>query len=754
MSQLSARAWRWRAAAAAAGVLAAGFFTFSGSRGGAASAASSVCGSTGVLAGSSTQTCTYSTVGSDSFTVPSGVTSASFSVIGAAGGTYSVAGNSSFAAITGRSGGAGGEVTASLSVSPGQVMQIDVAGVGADGTAASRTGGMGNGPLGGSGALGGFGGSNGGVSGGPGDASGADGGSAPTDGGNGAGGGGSSDVRIDAGGCAALTCPLADRVLVGAGGGAGGGSGGSGAALGGTGGDGGGTSGDAGGALVDGGNKGASGSGATQTAGGSGALEPLLNEPGADPTDPRYGGNGADGTPGVGGAGGAGNRPCTVPYCATPATTSGGGAGGGGGGGYFGGGGGSGGGGTFGGGGGAGGGGGGGSSYAAQSASDVVMTAGANCLATGTTPCSSTSTIGNDGNGQITVTWTPPAGSVPPPPTQPLSSPSIQTTTQSSGFVLSGVEISAKATFTGGSAPTGTITFQLFGPADTSCQGTPLATSTTAVKAGDQYYYSQNVQVTETGTYRWVAKYGGDANNNAVGDSCAGAALVDVTSGAPPATGVAPPATGVAPPATGSDGSGVVTPIRSGTRGASAPGQKQVGRGVNTAQTSTTSRTRSTKSSVTAAAGAHRHRDRRRGTGKSRSKKQAVGSPGNHRRASGVAALHATRTHLPAEGDGKPAVGPPGTAKAVSPGHSPTGLTGVVLEASPTTAGDGVPTVSTSRDPLKLLRSVSGGETNTDDGTNSIALVIVLLALIGLPTLGVMREVGVGIPFRRHTTRS
>jgi hypothetical protein len=42
-------------------------------------------------------------------------------------------------------------------------LQVDVAGRGDDGTAASRSGGMQNGPSGGHGALGGFGGSDGGV---------------------------------------------------------------------------------------------------------------------------------------------------------------------------------------------------------------------------------------------------------------------------------------------------------------------------------------------------------------------------------------------------------------------------------------------------------------------------------------------------------------------------------------------------------------------------------------------------------------
>jgi hypothetical protein len=187
------------------------------------------CGTTGVLTGT---TCTYTTIGSDTFTVPVGAATLSITAVGAQGGHYFIAGDANHGGspagdITGRPGGNGGQAAGTLSgVTAGQALQVDVAGRGVNGTAASRSGGMMNGPSGGQGALGGFGGSNGGVSGGPGDARGANGGTALGNGGNGSGGGGSSDVRFAADGCAALTCGLSDRVLVGGGGGGGGGIGG------------------------------------------------------------------------------------------------------------------------------------------------------------------------------------------------------------------------------------------------------------------------------------------------------------------------------------------------------------------------------------------------------------------------------------------------------------------------------------------------------------------------------------------------
>ncbi|HEY0803645.1 MAG TPA: hypothetical protein VGD84_01205, partial [Pseudonocardiaceae bacterium] len=292
----------------------------------ALTAAGDPCGRSGVLNGT---TCTYDTVGSDTFTVPAGATSVEVFVTGAQGGRYFLAGDAAHGGspvgdITGRAGGGGGQASGTLAgLGSGQVLQVDVAGRGVDGTAASRSGGKNNGPSGGQGALGGFGGATSGVAGGRGDAGGADGGTGRINGGNGAGGGGSSDVRVAAGGCAALTCALPDRVLVGAGGGGGGGIGGQGNALGGGGGDGGGIAGAAGGATVDGGHPGTPGGGATQSAAGAGGLNAGRHAipPPPDPSDPRFGGDGADGSAGVGGVGGVGNQPCIgvhTPPCRNP----------------------------------------------------------------------------------------------------------------------------------------------------------------------------------------------------------------------------------------------------------------------------------------------------------------------------------------------------------------------------------------------------------------------------------------------------
>jgi Glycine rich protein len=134
-------------------------------------------------------TCVFAFTGADqSWVVPAGVTSATFDVFGAQGGS----GNIYF-------GGAGGEATATVSVIPGDVLEILVGGQG--------------GPI--FGAPPGTGGFNGGGDGGAGGT--ATGAFAP-DGATGGGGGGASDVR--AGSCAhTSTCGLADRFIVGGGGG-------------------------------------------------------------------------------------------------------------------------------------------------------------------------------------------------------------------------------------------------------------------------------------------------------------------------------------------------------------------------------------------------------------------------------------------------------------------------------------------------------------------------------------------------------
>jgi Glycine rich protein len=231
-------------------------------------------------------TCTETfafTGAAQNWTVPAGVTSATFEAFGAQGGH-----------VDADTGGLGGEAKMTGSVSAGQVIEIVVGGAGGV-------------------PVGGF---NGGGAGGAGGA----GPSIPDSGFSGAGGGGASDVRI--GSCAALlSCGLADRVLVaGGGGGAVSNAFGDDSLKGGAGGNPAGGDGTTFGTAADGG----AGTGGSQVAAGTGGA--AANNDGCNGAGPTAG---HDGAPVDNGAGGNG---------APTSINTGGNGGGGGGGGYFGGG--------------------------------------------------------------------------------------------------------------------------------------------------------------------------------------------------------------------------------------------------------------------------------------------------------------------------------------------------------------------------------------------------------------------------------
>jgi hypothetical protein len=303
------------------------------------------------------------TGGPQTWTVPAGVSSAQFDVFGAQGGL----GCTQLAL-----GGLGGEVTVTLPVTAGQVLQVNVGGAGGDALCTL--------PPGGPGLIAGAGGFNGGGRGGgrvtaiP---------IGPPPGG---GGGGASDIRVN-------KFSPAERVLI-AGGGGGSGGHGSSASYGGPGGGGGGSFGAGGGGGVPGSGHGGGGAGGTANVAGGGGQS--------------GGGDICSGLAGEPGSGDTGGRGSGEFQC--------GGAGGGGGGGYFGGGG--------GGQGGArnasgpsgGGGGGGGSGHGPQG---TVYQTGV-----------------RSGNGQVTITYQPPSTPTPTPtPTHPSTPTPTPTATPPAGEV-------------------------------------------------------------------------------------------------------------------------------------------------------------------------------------------------------------------------------------------------------------------------------------------------------------------------------
>ncbi|HEX2053900.1 MAG TPA: Ig-like domain repeat protein, partial [Actinomycetota bacterium] len=105
------------------------------------------------------------------------------------------------------------------------------------------------------------------------------------------------------------------------------------------------------------------------------------------------------------------------------------------------------------------------------------------------------------------------------------------TTTASPNVALGG-QVTDTATLAGGNNPTGNITFTLYGPDNPTCTGEPAFTDTQPV-AGNGSVTSAPFTPTDPGVYRWVAFYGGDANNNPVTSPC-NAPNESVTVGAGP----------------------------------------------------------------------------------------------------------------------------------------------------------------------------------------------------------------------------
>ena len=126
-------------------------------------------------------------------------------------------------------------------------------------------------------------------------------------------------------------------------------------------------------------------------------------------------------------------------------------------------------------------------------------------------------------------------------------------TGQASPRITLGGTISDTVTLSGAIAPTGIIIFTVFGPDDGTCSRPAAFTSTVPV-VGNGSYSSAILTPTIPGTYRFVATYGGDANNSAAGptacDDSAQAVVVSTT--LPPTTttiaGQPPPEQNQSPP--------------------------------------------------------------------------------------------------------------------------------------------------------------------------------------------------------------
>jgi uncharacterized repeat protein (TIGR01451 family) len=108
------------------------------------------------------------------------------------------------------------------------------------------------------------------------------------------------------------------------------------------------------------------------------------------------------------------------------------------------------------------------------------------------------------------------------------ASPAITTTpSESTGSV--GDVLNDTAHLSGGSEfdGSGTITFNLYGPGDSDCSGTPAYTETvSADHNGDFSTSNSSVQAGLAGTWNWTATFSGDGNNGKAAGACGDEAVV------------------------------------------------------------------------------------------------------------------------------------------------------------------------------------------------------------------------------------
>jgi hypothetical protein len=118
----------------------------------------------------------------------------------------------------------------------------------------------------------------------------------------------------------------------------------------------------------------------------------------------------------------------------------------------------------------------------------------------------------------IPVVPPPATSAVAPPWTAQRAPAKVALSTIASTGATFGSAIRDTAVLSGGSSPTGTITFSIYSASDLTCSKA-LRTATVAV-SGDGSYVSPPIVPASAGSYQWVAIYGGDENNQSVSAAC------------------------------------------------------------------------------------------------------------------------------------------------------------------------------------------------------------------------------------------
>ena len=116
--------------------------------------------------------------------------------------------------------------------------------------------------------------------------------------------------------------------------------------------------------------------------------------------------------------------------------------------------------------------------------------------------------------------------------------PKPDLSTAASTATTVGRPVHDSATLVGGQSPTGTIDFELYGPGDAACSKAPVFSDSETVDSGDGDYKSATFKPRAAGTYRWVASYSGDDENQGAAGACndAGEAVKVAPDTTPPQT--------------------------------------------------------------------------------------------------------------------------------------------------------------------------------------------------------------------------
>lgn len=107
---------------------------------------------------------------------------------------------------------------------------------------------------------------------------------------------------------------------------------------------------------------------------------------------------------------------------------------------------------------------------------------------------------------------------------------------QASASVVVGGIIKDSAILSLGNNPTGNITFQVYGPWDSTCLSPIVPVLGSVTVNGNGTYSSANFTSTTTGTYKFIASYSGDSKNKAVSTKCADAGASVVVTAVPDIT--------------------------------------------------------------------------------------------------------------------------------------------------------------------------------------------------------------------------